>query len=127
MSNNTIIIPDYVRDANRLRATRWHGDDDWTLGDWSNALCGEVGELANVVKKMRRHQSGASTVYNTPEMGELRREFAEEVADVLLYLDLLAWKAGMLTAELEHGLIDKFNEVSKAQSWDDLTIRYVPG
>lgn len=117
-----IIIPDELRPLNRRRCDRWHPPtgDDWTLGDWSNAVCGEVGELANVVKKLRRHEGGHATSYNTPEVAELRARFAEEVADVLLYLDLLAWKAGVTPAELRATLRDKFNLVSNAQGWDDL-------
>jgi hypothetical protein len=119
-----IVIPDYVRALNRIRCDRWHPPtgDDWTLGDWSNAFMGEGGELANVVKKLRRHQSGHATSYNTPEVVELRERFAEEVADVLLYLDLLCWKAGVEPAALLDALIDKFDKVSLAQGWSDLTI-----
>lgn len=126
MSN--IIIPEIVRAMNRTRANKWHPPetDDWTLGDWSNAMCGEAGELANVVKKIRRHQSGASVQYNTPEMAELRAKAAEECADVLLYLDLLMWKAGLTPGELERALIEKFNAVSVAQGWDYLTVLVIP-
>ena len=52
-------LPEHIRKVNRERVGRWHGpDDDWTLGDWSNATAGEMGELWNVVKKIRRVQSG---------------------------------------------------------------------
>lgn len=120
----TIIFPDSIRRLNRERCDRWHPPtgDDWTLGDWSNAFMGEAGELANVVKKLRRHQSGHATSYNTPEADELRGRFAEEVADVLLYLDLLAWKAGIEPDHLLGALRSKFNLVSRAQGWDDLTV-----
>jgi hypothetical protein len=34
-----------VREQNVSRLARWHGDDnDWSLADWSNAMCGEAGE-----------------------------------------------------------------------------------
>jgi hypothetical protein len=29
--------------------------------DWSNAICGEAGEVANVVKRMRRIETGTRT------------------------------------------------------------------
>ena len=117
-----IIIPDSLREINQRRCDRWHPPtgDDWTLGDWGNAFGGEAGELQNVVKKMRRHEAGASQAYNTPEVDELTEDFAEEVADVLLYLDLLCWKAGLPPDVLELWLRIKFNEVSLAQGWTDL-------
>lgn len=122
------ILPEHIRTMNRLRCNRWHPPtgDDWTLGDWSNAVCGEVGELANVVKKLRRHESGHATGYNTPDVDELRAAFAEEVADVLLYLDLLTWKAGVTPDDLADALIDKFDRVSLAQGWSDLTVGAEP-
>lgn len=117
-----IIIPDTLRAINQERCGRWHDPetDNWTLGDWGNAFGGEAGELQNVVKKLRRHQSGASQAYNTPPTAELIESFAEEVADVLLYLDLLCWKAGMSPVLLEAALQIKFNAVSRAQGWGDL-------
>jgi NTP pyrophosphatase (non-canonical NTP hydrolase) len=101
--------------------------DDWTLGDWGNALAGEVGELCNVVKKLRRHEAGASLAYNTPEATELYAKFEEEVADVLLYLDLLCWKVGVSPNQLLRGLRDKFNLVSRAQGWDEMQWSVEPG
>ena len=121
--SRTVIIPDELRALNRQRCDRWHppGDgDDWTLGDWGNALAGEVGELCNVVKKLRRHQSGASQAYNTPPLQALQDHLMVEVADVLLYLDLLCWKAGVEPKLLREVVRAKFNTVSEAQGWDDL-------
>jgi len=117
-----VIIPNELRSINQERCDRWHSAelDDWTLGDWSNAFMGEAGELANVVKKLRRRISGAATTYNTPARDVLLASFAEEVADVLLYLDLLCWKAGVAPDLLVGALRDKFNLVSQKQGWDDL-------
>jgi len=72
------------------------------------------------VKKLRRHETGASQAYNTPDVDALYRSFAEEVADVLLYLDLLCWKAGVAPSELVAALREKFNTVSRTQGWDDM-------
>jgi NTP pyrophosphatase (non-canonical NTP hydrolase) len=120
--NEEIIIPAELRELNRERCNRWHDPmtDDWSLGDWGNAFGGEAGELQNVVKKLRRHEAGASLAYNTPELSVLRDKFAEEVADVLLYLDLLCWKAGVTPDLLVVALREKFNLVSRAQGWDDM-------
>jgi NTP pyrophosphatase (non-canonical NTP hydrolase) len=109
---------------NRERAARWHpgypDDQGWTGGDWGNALAGEVGELCNVVKKLRRHEARHSTSYNTPEVETLRASLVEEAADVMLYLDLLLGKYDITPGDLSVGLVEKFNRVSDAQGWDDL-------
>lgn len=80
----------------------------WTGADWSNAMCGEAGEAANVVKKLRRAETGwVHTVDISPS--ELRAALADEIADVLCYLDLLANHYGIDT---EAALVSKFNRVS---------------
>lgn len=73
------------------------GHQDWSLNDWATALAGEVGEMCNLLKKRRR--------------GEmiLDEEIAKELADVILYADLLATHAGI---NLERAVVQKFNEVS---------------
>jgi hypothetical protein len=49
----------------------------WTPLEWAGAACGEAGELANKCKKLRR---GQPIPLN---------EIGDEVADVVIYLDLL--------------------------------------
>src|SRR4051812_18722306 len=112
-----------IRIQNRARAARWHADGEpWTASDWSNALAGEVGELCNFVKKVRRHETkvdrveGGSGSYNTPSMEELLPRIAAECADVLLYLDLVADHFGI---DLEESTRVKFNAVSKAQGFPE--------
>lgn len=73
---------------------------DWTISDWLMAITGELGELANVLKKIRR---GDFTVEDK------REELAKEIADVNIYLDLLAAK---LNIDLGKAVREKFNEVS---------------
>lgn len=73
---------------------------DWDLSAWSNAVLGELGESANIIKKVRR---GDMTI------DEARPLLAKELADVQIYLDLLAYRAGI---NLGQATIDKFNEVS---------------
>ena len=84
-----------LRLADRARVPRFrnkHGGlahakpdgSDWTPADWLQALVGELGEYARV-----RHQF---------EMGQISREQYEvearkELADVQIYLDLLAMRA----------------------------------
>ena len=110
---------DEVTAANRARCERWHPgfptDDDWVLSDWSNAMCGEAGELANVVKKMRRHECGLANA-GDPPIEELREKAASEIADVFLYLNLLAEK---LDIDMPAAIVDKFNEKSVEQDFPE--------
>lgn len=106
-----------LRDVNVSRKQRWHGDaDEWSGADWSNAMCGEAGEAANVVKKLRRHETGTGTSYNTPGVGELMAALAEELADVITYADLLAAYYGI---DLAAAVIAKFDHVSEAQGFPE--------
>ena len=73
---------------------------DWALSTWSNAVLGELGEAANLIKKIER---GDIT------LEDARPALAKEFADVLTYLDILAMRAGV---DLGRATIDKFNEVS---------------
>lgn len=125
---------DALRDANSTRLARWHGDDDdWTLADWSNAMCGEAGEAANVVKKIRRTDSvlwdaqkypgdGASAHAKLADMpaaearAALLENLANELADVVCYADLLAHHAGI---DLGGAVASKFNRVSAAQGFPE--------
>lgn len=54
---------------------------DWAASDWLTAVVGELGEYANNLKKFRR---GDLT------LGEFRIVAGKELADVIIYLDLLA-------------------------------------
>ncbi len=74
---------------------------DWSLSQWSNAVLGELGEAANLVKKYERGDFG---------MTELRPKLAKELADVATYLDILAHRAGI---DLGEATRLKWNEVSE--------------
>jgi NTP pyrophosphatase (non-canonical NTP hydrolase) len=74
---------------------------DWALSTWCNAVLGELGELANLIKKIER---GDCT------LEEKRADVGKELADVLTYLDILAFRCGV---DLGQATIDKFNEVSR--------------
>ena len=74
---------------------------DWSLSQWSNAVCGELGEAANIVKKIER---GDMT------LDEARADLADELCDVLTYLDILAHRAGI---DLSDATIRKWNRVSE--------------
>lgn len=106
-----------LREANTTRKARWHaGADVWSLADWSNAMCGEAGETANVVKKIRRHETGLGTSHNTPELDALRADLADEMADVVAYLDILASEADI---DLGAAVQSKFNRISEAAGFPE--------
>jgi len=73
---------------------------DWSLNDWLTAVTGELGEAANLLKKVRR---GDFTI------DQARPELADELADVATYLDILANQCGI---NLGQSTIEKFNRVS---------------
>lgn len=115
---NGLTFDDLTR-ANRRRCEKWHpgfpNDDTWSLADWSNAMCGEAGEAANVVKKIRRIQTGLSGRVDPPSE-ELKVMLGEELADVICYLDLLATKAGI---DLPAAIVAKFNAISIREGFSD--------
>lgn len=102
---------DALREANKKRLPQFKNGkgepahstpdgSDWALSTWSNAVLGELGEAANLIKKIER---GDIT------LEDARPALAKEFADVLTYLDILAMRAGV---DLGRATIDKFNEVS---------------
>lgn len=108
-----------ISEINRQWADRWHhgfpgNADGWSLADWSNAMQGEAGEAGNVVKKLRRIETGIrQTERGAMSAEEMRRELlaklATEIGDTFIYLDLLAQAAGL---SLNRCVLDTFNRVS---------------
>ena len=72
--------------------------EEWSPTDWGCALAGEVGEACNLIKKMRRGEKVDI------------QAVAEELADVMIYLDLTATRLGI---DLEKAIIEKFNKDSR--------------
>jgi NTP pyrophosphatase (non-canonical NTP hydrolase) len=106
-----------LRIQNVRRLARWHSDSDaWTGADWSNAMAGEAGEACNVVKKLRRHETHLGTSYNTPPRELLIPWLAHEIADTVIYADLLAHHYGI---DLAQAIREKFNIVSEAQGFPE--------
>lgn len=80
---------------------------DWTPSDWVVAVVGELGEGANIIKKMRRGDFGKPTDARYKSAREfLLREFA----DVIIYMDLLALQFDI---DLGEAVTTKFNEKSR--------------
>ncbi len=94
--------------ANRARANRWHpkGLESWSPSDWLTAVTGELGELASLIKMRNRERDGLVGNKFSPTM----KQVADEIADVLTYLDLLAASLGV---DLGRATAMKFNEVSE--------------
>jgi len=102
---------DHLRNANIARLPTFknkHGvlahsqadGSDWSDAEWLQAVLGELGEFANLQKKRLRGDL-------TKE--EFLHEAKKELADVQIYLDILAFRLGI---DLGAATIAKFNEVS---------------
>ncbi len=86
----------------------------WEIGDeqelalrleyLTNALAGEVGEAANLVKKVVR-----SAVYGhgTLRLEDVRRDVEEEITDVFIYVLTIA---GLLGMDLEKAYFEKLEK-----------------
>lgn len=91
---------------------------DWSILEWCGAMSGEAGEATNVAKKMLRtgrlrshHPEGDGPSF------ENACKLAEEVADVIIYADLVMRRLERLHPQaafrLEEFVAGKFNKVSK--------------
>lgn len=100
--------------ANSLRVPRFrnalgqlsHPQDStppWSIAEWTNAICGEAGEAANIAKKLRRGD------FLTCELSGAHLTLGKELADVVIYTDITAQQIGLDLGELVRS---KFNEVS---------------
>lgn len=103
---------------NRQRCQRWHPgfpEDSWTGADWSNAMQGEAGEAGNVVKKLRRAELGTQGALDPPALA-LRAQLGDEIADTVIYADLLAQFYGL---DLALCVARKFNAVSEREGFPE--------
>ena len=85
-----------------------HKLNSWSLSDWMTATLGELGEAANIAKKLNRVRDGIPG--NTETESELRAALADEIADTFIYLDLLAQSQGI---DLAAAVVSKFNRTSE--------------
>ena len=85
------------QEANDARSRESFRSAGWNPLEWAGALAGEVGELANLLKKMRRGE--------TVNMADV----ADEIGDVLPYLAHVATACGL---DLEQCVTRKWNRVS---------------
>lgn len=92
-------LPQFKDRHGRLAHSQADGGD-WSDAEWLQAVVGELGELANMMKKVRRGDLTAD---------DARPDIAKELADVAIYLDILAFRLGV---DLGAAIVQKFNEVS---------------
>lgn len=82
---------------------------NWSLSDWMTATMGELGEAANVAKKLNRERDGIIGNSEGEGEDELREKLANELADTFMYLVLTAHSQGI---SLEYATARKFNATS---------------
>jgi hypothetical protein len=106
-----------LRRANVARCEDvFHSLNNWSVNDWSCATVGEIGEavevfgkilqILNTAKKLRRSEQGT---FNNETLEQLIKQLTNEIADIIIYADLLAAR---LKIDLAKAVIVKFNEVS---------------
>jgi NTP pyrophosphatase (non-canonical NTP hydrolase) len=92
-----------------------HPLNSWSTSDWFTACMGELGEAANIAKKLNRVRDGIPGNKETKE--ELEAKLRREIADTFIYLDLLSQSVGMNVMD---EVIAVFNKKSKEIGYDIL-------
>jgi NTP pyrophosphatase (non-canonical NTP hydrolase) len=93
-----------LREANLIRAKEWQNGTILSLSFRGNELAGEVGEACNLIKKLDRERLGIAGSRAS------EAELTEELADVIICVDLLAMEFGI---DLEAAVKNKFNATSE--------------
>jgi len=95
------------KDAQGRTAHALPDGSNWSPAEWGQAVLGELGELANLEKKIKRGDFDM----DKPEVAhEVQNEVAREFADIVTYLDIYAMQRGI---DLGEATRMKFNEVSR--------------
>ena len=97
---NTKRLPLFKNKHGKVAHSKADGSD-WSPAQWMQAVIGEIGEYANLRKKFERGDIDEK---------EFKKEAAKELADVQIYLDILAFRLGI---NLGKTVKLKFNEVSE--------------
>lgn len=101
--------------ANDARSKALFPADDWSLTDWATAALGELGEAANVIKKIRRGDFA---------LQDARKSLAKELADTVAYLDLLAERANI---DLGQAVAEKWDEISRRRGYPKMIADFAEG
>ena len=95
-----------------------HALESWSPAEWTNAMCGEAGESANITKKMIRIRDGAKgNKADDATLDFLRAKLRGELADVVIYASLTAASQGI---DLGDAVRDTFNAKSREIGCDIL-------
>ena len=97
---NAARLPEF-RNAKGGAAHAKSDGSDWSPAQWLQAVVGELGEYANLRKKVERGD------YSFEEAKPL---LADELADVVIYLDILSAQLGI---DLGTAVMDKWNRTSE--------------
>ena len=97
---NTKRLPQFKNSKGKPAHSKPDGSD-WSPAQWLQAVVGEIGEYSNIRKKFERGDMSEN---------EFKIEATKEIADIQIYLDILAFRLGI---NLSDAIIDKFNEVSE--------------
>lgn len=102
-----------LRDINVHRCVHAFGHNlyDWSCMEWGCAITGEAGELANVLKKIRRAEQN---IAGSRIEGSETQAVSDEIADVIIYCDLLAARFGI---DLQTAIREKFNKTSEKMDY----------
>jgi NTP pyrophosphatase (non-canonical NTP hydrolase) len=116
MYRNPNLTFDQFSAANRQRCEDKEGFNhaltSWSTSDWMTATLGELGEAANVVKKLNRVCDGIPG--NKQSERELRAQLRHELGDVFVYLDLMCQSLGFTIAD---AAVEVFNSKSAEISY----------
>lgn len=86
-----------LREANVARQLEWDPGNQAANNDWRmNELAGETGEVCNILKKLHRER------VNVPGSRATKDDLAEELADVLICLDLLLMTSNFPASKPRH-------------------------
>lgn len=111
LMDSSITIRQFHEANERRRRSDYGGGTEmtWDLVDWTNQLCGEAGELANLAKKVKRARPAQNGKEADPTLDEAKADFASEIADIIICASLVA---GYLGIDLDAAVREKFNIVS---------------
>jgi NTP pyrophosphatase (non-canonical NTP hydrolase) len=101
--------------VNAARCDKWQMGKDWSIAEWTNSLSGEAGEAGNVAKKLIRIRDG---MIGNGDMSkeELEKKLEHEIADVVIYADLISYK---LNFDLGKAVQTKFNKKSEELGFEE--------
>lgn len=95
-------LPEFKNNQGNTAHSKDDGSD-WSPAQWLQAVVGELGEYANIRKKVERGDFDGKA-------DEAQQMMADELADVVVYLDILAFQ---LNINLGRAVMEKWNRTSK--------------